>query len=46
MKRLFIALGLLLFCAGVSVAQKGTAEADYYPMGYAGDTWTGEGHCC
>jgi len=28
--------------AGVSVAQKGTAEADYYPLGFSGDTWTGE----
>lgn len=24
------------------MAQKGTAEPGYYPMGYAADTWTGE----
>jgi hypothetical protein len=26
----------------VSVAQKGTAEPNYYPMGYSGDTWAGD----
>ena len=42
MKKVFTALAFLIFCAGVSMAQRGTAELDYYPMGYAGDTWTGE----
>ncbi|MBV9959834.1 MAG: hypothetical protein JO360_15520 [Acidobacteria bacterium] len=42
MKRLFVAMACVLFCAGVSVAQKGKAEPDYYPMGYAGDIFTGE----
>jgi len=42
MKRLFVAFGCLILCAGVCVAQKGKAEPDYYPMGYSGDTWTGE----
>ncbi len=42
MKRVFVALAFLILCNGVSVAQKGTAEPDYYPMGYSGDTWTGE----
>ncbi len=42
MQRLFVILTLLILCAGVLMAQKGTAESDYYPMGYAGDTWTGE----
>ena len=42
MKRLFVALACLIFYAGVSVAQQGTAEPDYYPMGYSGETWTGE----
>src|SRR5262249_10377688 len=42
MKRLFGAFGCLILCVGVSVAQKGKAEPDYYPMGYSGDTWTGE----
>lgn len=42
MKRIFFALAVLILCAGVSMAQKGTAEPGYYPMGYSGDTWTGE----
>lgn len=42
MKKLFVALTLMALCAGASAAQKGTAESDYYPMGYYGDTWTGE----
>lgn len=42
MNRLIVAFGCLILCAGVSVAQKGKAEPDYYPMGYSGDTWTGE----
>jgi len=42
MKRFFVAFGRLIVCAGVSVAQKGKAEPDYYPLGYSGDTWTGE----
>ena len=42
MKRLFVALACLILCASVSVAQKGKADADYYPMGYSLDTWTGE----
>ena len=42
MKRLFVAFGSLILCAGISVAQKGKAEPDYYPLGYSGDTWTGE----
>jgi hypothetical protein len=41
MKRLFAALACLILCAGVSLAQKGKAEPDYYPRGYSGDTWTG-----
>ena len=42
MKKLLIIVSFLFFCAGTSVAQKGTAEPDYYPQGYFGDTWTGE----
>jgi hypothetical protein len=42
MKRLLVALIVLILCAGVSVAQKGKAEPDYYPLGYSGDTWTGK----
>jgi hypothetical protein len=33
---------IILFLSGISIAQKGTAEPDYYPMNYAGETWTGE----
>ena len=42
MNKLLSALILLLLCAANVYAQKGTAESDYYPMGYSGDTWTGE----
>lgn len=42
MNRFVLALACLILCAGVSVAQKGKAETDYYPMGYSLDTWTGE----
>lgn len=42
MKRAMLVLTFLILCAGVSPAQKGTAEPDYYPMGYSGDTFTGE----
>ena len=42
MKKLLLVALAILTCNGVSVAQKGTAESDYYPMNYAGDTWTGE----
>ncbi len=42
MKRLIITLACLTLFPGVSAAQKGKAESDYYPMGYTGSTWTGE----
>jgi len=42
MKNLIIAFAFLLFISGVSFAQKGTSESDYYPQGYGGDTWSGE----
>ena len=42
MKTLALTLAIFLASTGVSTAQKGTAESDYYPMNYAGDTWTGE----
>lgn len=38
-------LVLIFFLLSVSaacMAQKGTAEPGYYPMSYAGETWTGE----
>jgi hypothetical protein len=42
MKRNFLTALLIIFCASVTYAQKGKAEGDYYPLGYPGDTWTGE----
>jgi hypothetical protein len=42
MKKSFAAVVILILCAAVSLPQKGTAEPDYYPMGYSGSTWTGE----
>ncbi|HET8670621.1 MAG TPA: hypothetical protein VFM05_08360 [Candidatus Saccharimonadales bacterium] len=41
-ERLFIAISSLTLLGGVSFAQKGTADPDYYPLGYSGHTWTGE----
>jgi len=41
MKKLFVALVLTALCSGAPVAQKGTAEPDFYPPSYVGDTWTG-----
>jgi len=40
--RLLLAPILIVFCFANAHAQKGAAEPDYYPMGYNGDTWTGE----
>lgn len=42
MKTLALTFAIFLAAAGVSPAQQGSAESDYYPMGYAGNTWTGE----
>jgi hypothetical protein len=33
---------LILSVAAGLQAQHGTAQNGYFPMGYAGDTWTGE----
>lgn len=40
--RLYTAFAFLILCATASSAQKGKAEPDYYPLGYSGDTLTGE----
>jgi len=42
MKSLVTALTLIVCCSAHIYAQRGTAEPDYYPQGYTGDTWTGE----
>lgn len=39
---MFSAVAFLILFAGVSMAQRGTAEPDYYPGGYNGNTWTGK----
>src|ERR1044072_3144273 len=41
MRQLFLILAVILLFSGVVVGQKGTAEPDYYPQNYHGDTWTG-----
>ena len=41
MRKVLLLVVNALIVTGVSLGQKGTAEPDYYPMGYAGDTWTG-----
>lgn len=42
MRRVSLALALVLACGVAASAQKGTAESGYYGMNYSGDTWTGE----
>ncbi len=42
MKRLLVAVICINVWVGIALAQKGKAEPDYYPLGYSGDTWTGE----
>jgi hypothetical protein len=41
-KSLFPVLSCTLLLASPIVAQKGKAQADYYPLGYTGDTFTGK----
>jgi len=41
MQKLIVILGIIIIFASLSPGQKGTAEPDYYPQNYAGDTWTG-----
>jgi hypothetical protein len=42
MKRVLIITVCLLLSVGLCQAQKKKADPDYYPMGYSGETWTGE----
>src|SRR5262245_17040503 len=42
MKRAFISITTIFFCACLAQGQKGAAEPDYYPVRLSGDTWTGE----
>jgi hypothetical protein len=42
MKNLLISFFFIFLFCGISTAQKGTAEPDYYPQGYVGgSTWSG-----
>ena len=41
MRTLLLLALVLVATNGAAIAQKGTAEPDYYPMNYAGDIWTG-----
>ncbi len=42
MRHMVFAACLLLAVAGILHSQHGTAPNGYFPMGFAGDTWTGE----
>jgi hypothetical protein len=42
MRKLLVALALLILCAGVPMAQTGKSETHYFPLEYRGDTCTGE----
>lgn len=39
---LITGLAALYAMAPTAFSQKGKAESDWYPLGYSGDTWTGE----
>jgi hypothetical protein len=41
MRNLLSLFAVMVISAGLSIAQKGTAEPGYYPMTYSGDIWTG-----
>ena len=41
MTRLLLVPAFLIISAGTIMAQQGTADPDYYPLGYSGKTWTG-----
>ncbi|HKB66837.1 MAG TPA: hypothetical protein VKC61_13355 [Pyrinomonadaceae bacterium] len=41
MRKLLLLTIVMVISTGASLAQKGTAEPDYYPQNYSGDTWTG-----
>lgn len=38
---LLLVPAILIVCSGSICAQQGTADPDYYPLGYSGKTWTG-----
>ena len=42
MRKVVLTIALVLLCSGIAAAQHGTAEPDYYPTGFHGDTWSGD----
>ena len=40
--RYLVLLSIISLAAASLEAQHGTASSDYFPMGYPGDTWTGQ----
>jgi hypothetical protein len=42
MKTTLLTISTMLFVFSISFAQHGTAGSGYYPIGFDGDTWTGE----
>jgi hypothetical protein len=42
MKKLVLGTCLIAFIVPRAVSQHGAAPNDYYPVGYSGDTWSGE----
>lgn len=42
MNSLLVIIVAVFMLGAISPAQKGTAEPDYYPLNYVGDTYTGE----
>jgi hypothetical protein len=42
MNSLLVTIVAVFMLGGISPAQKGTAEPDYYPPNYVGDTYSGE----
>ena len=41
MRTFLVSVALISVIGAVVLGQKGTAEPDYYPQNYSGDTWTG-----
>lgn len=41
MQKLLLIIVIIILSTGVVLGQKGTAEPDFYPPNYYGDTWTG-----
>jgi hypothetical protein len=42
MMKILMTMAIIIVSAGLASGQKGSAESDYYPLNYHGETWTGE----